>query len=65
MLDQPVPKALHPTERAHAGSVCEEMLPMGRTHIGEVRGELSSQVALHAGAGEEHEGERRPETNGY
>lgn len=64
-LKQSVPKALHPMERAHTGSVCEELLPMGRTHNGEVCGEMSSQMALHVGAGEEHEGERTSETTGY
>jgi len=41
MLEQPVPEALHPMERTHAGAVREELQPVGRTHVGGVCGGLS------------------------
>jgi len=42
MLERPVPEGLYPVEGTHAEAVHEELQPMGRTHIGEVCGELSS-----------------------
>jgi len=44
MLQQPVSEGLHPVEGTHAGAVCEELQPMGRTHFEEVRGELSPVI---------------------
>jgi len=40
MVEQPVPKGLHPMEGTHGGAVHEELQPMGRTHVGEFHGEL-------------------------
>ena len=40
MLEQP--EGLNPVEGTHAGAVHEELQPMGRTHVGEDCGELSS-----------------------
>jgi len=39
-LYQPVPEALHPMGRTHAGAVHEELPPMGKNHAGAVRGGL-------------------------
>jgi len=41
MLEQPVPEGLHPVEGTQAGAVCEELQPVGRTHVREVHGGLS------------------------
>ena len=41
MLEQPVPEGLHLVGGTHAGAVHEEQQPVGRTHIGELCGELS------------------------
>ena len=41
MLEQSVPEGLQPGEGTLAGAVCEELQPMGRTHVGEVHGGLS------------------------
>jgi len=36
MLEKSVPEGLHSVERAHAGPVCEELQPVGKTYLGEV-----------------------------
>jgi len=41
-LEQSAPERLHLVERTNAEAVCEELQPLGRTHIGEVHGALSS-----------------------
>jgi len=41
-LEQPVPDGLYPMGGTCAGAVCEELQPVGRTHIEELCGELSS-----------------------
>jgi len=40
-LEQPVSEGLHLIDGTHAGAVCEELQYMGRTHVGEISGELS------------------------
>lgn len=46
-----VPGGLHPVEGTCVFEVCEEMLPMGATHTGELCRELSPvEGTLHAGA---------------
>ena len=40
-LERSVPEGLHPVEGTHAGAVCEELQPVGRTHVGEVHGGVS------------------------
>ena len=52
-LEQPVPEGLHPVEGTHAGVVCEDLQPMGRSHFGEVHRELWE--GSHAGSGAECE----------
>ena len=37
-VEQPVPEGWHPMEGTHAGAVCAELQPMGRTHVEEVGG---------------------------
>jgi len=41
MLEQPVPEGLHPVEGTHAGTISQELQPVGRTHIRAGCGELS------------------------
>lgn len=36
------PKGLHPLERTYTGALCEELRPVGRTHIEEAHGRWSS-----------------------
>lgn len=45
MLEQSVPKELHPMEETHTGKVHEEIQPVRRIHTGEVCGELSSKLS--------------------
>jgi len=40
MFKQPVPEGLHPVGTTHPGAVREELLPMGRSHVKGVCGEL-------------------------
>ena len=41
-MKQSNPEGLHPVEGTHPGTVCEELQPVGRTHVGEVHGGLSA-----------------------
>lgn len=41
-LEVSVPEGLGPMERTHTGAVCQELQPLGRTHMGEVHGGLFS-----------------------
>jgi len=41
MLEQPVPKRLHPMRRTHAGAVHQELQSVGRTRVVEACGGLS------------------------
>lgn len=41
-LGECVSAGLHPNEKDHTGAICEELLPLGRTQVGEVHGGLFS-----------------------
>lgn len=42
-LEQSVPEGQHPVEGTHAGALCEEHQPTGRTQFGKISGGLSCQ----------------------
>lgn len=60
MLHQSVPEGLHPMGRTHAGGVCGELQPGGKTHTRVVYEGLYP-VGDHVGAREELEEERTAE----